>query len=44
MLRSKTRGKLDPEEARFLAQVSGVVRTAFVEVIDAAASAAKDGP
>ena len=43
MLRSKTRGNLDAEETRLLAQVLDVVRTAFVEVIDAAASAAKDG-
>ena len=32
MLRSKTRGNLDAEETRLLAQVSEVVRTAFVEV------------
>ena len=43
MLGSKTRGNLDPEETRLLAQVLDIVRTAFVEVIDAAASAAKDG-
>ncbi len=43
MLRSKTRGNLDAEETRLLAQVLDMVRTAFVEVIDAAASGAKDG-
>ena len=43
MLRSKTRGNLDAQETRLLAQVLDLVRTAFVEVIDAAASRAKDG-
>ena len=43
MLRSKTRGNLDADETRLLAQVLDVVRMAFVEVIDAAASGAKDG-
>ena len=43
MLRSKTRGNRHAEETRLLAQELDVVRTAFVEVIDAAASAAKDG-
>ena len=44
MLRSKTRGNLDAEETRLLAQMLDLVRTAFVEVMDAAASGAKDGP
>ena len=43
MLRSKTRGNLDAEETRLLSQVLDVVRTAFIEVIDAGASTAKDG-
>ena len=43
MLGSKTRGNLDPEATRLLAQGLNVMRTAFVEVIDDATSAAKDG-
>lgn len=42
-LRSETRGDRDAEGTRLLAPVPDVVRTGCVEVIDAAASAAKDG-
>ena len=43
MPRSGTRGDLHAEETLRLTQVVEVVRTASVEVIDAAASGAKDG-